>query len=256
MGSSFCFRSLALGLCLTWWWSAPLFAAEPEIREFRVIVDGQPQGTHRLRIADGERGETVVRVDAEVRIDFLVYAYVYAIQAEEAWKDGRLSRTSARIEDGSTRTRISGTIDSKGSKLNFNGKARTGRAAALSSIFWSLPAENIRKQPFVLLDVDTGELREARLEQRERGSVKAGDSNVDCTHYRISGGAQADLWFDAAGRLVRQESIEDGHRTVLSLSAIRREAPRTAQNTAGSTASGAASPARKSQDTAGSGRSR
>ena len=220
-----------------------------------MIVDGQPQGTHRLRIAGGERGETTVRVDSEVRIDYLVYAYVYAIHGEESWKDGRLNKTSARIEDGSTRTRISATVDSKGTKQNFNGQARTGSVATLSSIFWSLPVEGVRKQPFVLLDVDTGELREARLEQRERASVKTTDSAIECTHYRISGGAQADLWFDAEGRLVRQESIEDGHRTVLSLTAIRREAARTAQNTAGSTAMGAESPARKSRDTAGPGRS-
>lgn len=256
MGCPSRLRPLIPGLILALWLSAPLLAAEAEIREFRVIVDGQPQGTHRLRIAEGEGGETVVRVDSEVRIDFLVYAYVYAIHGEESWKDGRLNQTSARIEDGSTRARVSATVDSKGTKLNFNSQARTGRAAALSSIFWSLPPENVRQQAFVLLDVDTGELREARLQQRERASVKTGEATIACTHYRISGGAQADLWFDAEGRLVRQESIEDGHPTVLSLTAIRREPARTAQNTAGTTADGAESPDRKSKDTAGPGRSR
>lgn len=235
---------------------ASAFGSGIEIREFRVIVDGKPQGSHRLRIAEGDRQATTVRVDAEVKIDFLVYTYAYVIHAEESWKDGRLRQTTARIEDGAKRAKISATVGVKGTELNFNGQARTGRAAVLSSIFWSLPPEDVRPQAFVLLDVDTGELREARLEQRERASVKTAGSTIECTHYRVSGGAQADLWFDAAGRLVRQESIEDGHRTVLSLTAIQREPARAAHKTAGSTAAVAGPPARKSKDTAESVRSR
>src|SRR5437588_719541 len=45
---------------------------------------------------------------------------------------------------------------------------------------------------------------------------------VECTRCRISGQSEADLWYDAQGRLVRQISIEDGHRTLLELKELRR----------------------------------
>src|SRR5207247_336142 len=45
---------------------------------------------------------------------------------------------------------------------------------------------------------------------------------VTATHYRIRGDVDVDLWYDDEGRLVRQTSLESGHRTLLELTKIRR----------------------------------
>ncbi len=43
-----------------------------------------------------------------------------------------------------------------------------------------------------------------------------------CQHFRVTGeNLLVDLWYDSDGRLVRQESMEDGHRTVLDLLSVR-----------------------------------
>jgi hypothetical protein len=38
----------------------------------------------------------------------------------------------------------------------------------------------------------------------------------------VRGGVQVDVWYDQNERLVHQESLEDGHRTVLEITGIRR----------------------------------
>jgi len=49
----------------------------------------------------------------------------------------------------------------------------------------------------------------------------AGQS-VSAAHYRLVGDVKVDLWYDAQDRMLRQDSLEDGHRTVLELTRIRR----------------------------------
>jgi hypothetical protein len=41
-------------------------------------------------------------------------------------------------------------------------------------------------------------------------------------HYRLSGKVAVDVWYDGSERLVRQEWVEEGHRTVLELARVRR----------------------------------
>jgi hypothetical protein len=47
-------------------------------------------------------------------------------------------------------------------------------------------------------------------------------ANVQCAHWRVAGGAQVDLWYDGFDRLVREESLEDGHKTLLELIQVNR----------------------------------
>ena len=42
-------------------------------------------------------------------------------------------------------------------------------------------------------------------------------------HYKLSGKANVDLWYEFdSDRLARQEWVEDGHKTVVELSKIRK----------------------------------
>ena len=75
----------------------------------------------------------------------------------------------------------------------------------------------LTEEPYV--STDDAFVRAAKVTVNARVAGQA----VECAHYRVSGGAQADLWFDANERLVRQDSIEDGHRTVLELTRLQRE---------------------------------
>ena len=70
--------------------------------------------------------------------------------------------------------------------------------------------------------LDTGQLREARLVYVGKEQVAAAGQACECTHYKLTGGFDADLWYDAGERLVRQDWIEDGHPTRLELARVDR----------------------------------
>ena len=80
-----------------------------------------------------------------------------------------------------------------------------------------------RNRGVPLLDADTGKEIAANLQHVGTSQINVNGSAQNCAHYRVTGrGVQADLWYDSQERLVRQESIEDGHKTLLELSRIRR----------------------------------
>jgi hypothetical protein len=41
-------------------------------------------------------------------------------------------------------------------------------------------------------------------------------------HYKLTGKVNVDLWYDGSDRLVRQEWVESGHKTVLELVRVRQ----------------------------------
>ena len=52
--------------------------------------------------------------------------------------------------------------------------------------------------------------------------VEVTGQRLSCSRWRISGGAEAELWFDSQGLLVRQIGKEDGHPTELRLVSIHQ----------------------------------
>jgi hypothetical protein len=52
--------------------------------------------------------------------------------------------------------------------------------------------------------------------------VQLGNTLIPCTEYRLSGDVDVHVWLDAQGRVVRQQSVEDGHHTELRLTKIYR----------------------------------
>jgi hypothetical protein len=90
------------------------------------------------------------------------------------------------------------------------------------SSYWRLPSEKLRNQAISLLDADTGRVMNARLDYVGPGQVMVGGQPTNCSHFRVTGGAQVELWYDAQERLVRQEWVEDGHKAMLELTRIQR----------------------------------
>src|SRR5438045_2304411 len=79
------------------------------------------------------------------------------------------------------------------------------------------PAAELRERTLSWLDATAGRALAGRLQRVGPARLIVSGQTIDCTHYRVTGQAQADLWYDARDRLVRQETLEDGHRTVLVL---------------------------------------
>jgi hypothetical protein len=214
-------RAAWLGLCWLTIAPPPARPAGPEQRVFTVLVDGRPAGEYRLTVgADADGTETMTGV-AAVRVRHVLGQYRYSYQGSEVWKDGRLVRLDAATDDDGKKCDVRAAAEAAGLRVEANGQARLAPLDSWPTTYWRLPPTERRGRPLTLLDVDTGQSLAARLDAVGPARLTVAGRPLDCTRYRVTGQAQAELWFDAQDRLVRQETIEDGHKTVLELRDVR-----------------------------------
>ncbi len=191
-----------------------------EIREFEVRVDDRPAGIHRLSIkTDGVK--QTVGLQTDIKMDFIVYAYVFKFRGTEVWRDGRVVATDLRTEDGSKKRSFTLKAEGPIHQIAFNGK-QVGEVSpcTMTTAYWRLPAADLRAKRFPIMDVDTAKMHEATLTTVGTGTVNFGGRSINCRHFKIDGSSPAELWFDDQDLLVRQRSVEQGHPTELRLKQI------------------------------------
>ena len=199
----------------------PAAAGEVETRTFQVKVDGKPAGDYRMVIRE-EDGVTTVTGQASVSVRYFVYRYSYSYQGTEAWKDGRLQRLESQTNDDGKRYQVTAVAEGDQLHVWSNGNDHRTRADSWTTTYWRLADPKLRNQPVILLDADTGKDIRATLRFVGTQQLSVGGQVQECTHYRLAGGVSVELWYDAQERLVKQEAIEDGHRTALELTRINR----------------------------------
>ena len=197
-------------------------SADKEQRVFAVTVDGKPAGEYRMTITVDDGWEQLT-CSAAVRVKHLVGQYRYSYHGTEIWRGGRLQQLDAASDDDGIRHTVRAVTDLAGLHVTVDGKAQPDhRPGAWPTTYYRLPDGAKSATSLSLLDVDTGKVLAVRLSLVGQAKVTIADRPMDCTHYRVSGQAQAELWFDAPGRLVREETVEDGHKTVLELASVQK----------------------------------
>jgi hypothetical protein len=198
-------------------------AADVEARDFTILVDGKRAGEYHMTITRQDDGSFTMTGQADVRVTvMIVKTYTYSYRGTEVWKDGRLVRFDSQTNDDGKRFVVSAVADGNNLRIKANGQERLARPDIWLSTYWRLADPRFRNQGVPLVDADTGKDISATLQHVGSNSINVNGQMQTCVHYRVSGGVQVDVWYDAQERLVRQESIEEGHRTVLELSRIRR----------------------------------
>lgn len=208
-------------VCIVTFAAGPALAAEVETREFQVKVDGKPAGEYRQTIQH-DNGTYTITCQAEVRVRYFVVNYVYTFRGTEIWKDGRLVRLDSKTTDDKKRYDVSASASGDRLRVRANGVEHSTRGDAWTTTYWRLAPAKFRNQSVPLVDADTGRDIGATLQYVGANSIVVNGQPQNCAHYRVTGGVQVDLWYDAQERMVRQESIEDGHRTLLELTRISR----------------------------------
>lgn len=196
--------------------------SEPvEIREFEVRVDNRNAGIHRLTIkCEGEKQEVGIQTD--LRLDFVVYAYVFKFSGTEIWHEGRLSQSDIHVDDGGKKRAFSLKNDGDIQQISFNGKTVNGSAkGVMTTAYWQLPNPEIRSKPFPIVDIDSGKTHQATLTAVGSVNMTHAGQVLKCQHFKVDGPSPAELWFDDQGRLVRQQSVEVGHTVEIKLKQIR-----------------------------------
>jgi hypothetical protein len=159
---------------------------------------------------------------ADVRLSYLVYTYRYSYQGTEKWKDGRLLSLTSTTNDDGKRFSVAAQAEGDTLRVEINGQEHRTRPDVWTTTCWRSPDPRFRGQALSLIDADTGKDLPGRLHYLGTSERMVAGQTRPCSHYRVTGGMQAELWFDDQERLVRKESMEDGHRTVIELSRVKR----------------------------------
>jgi hypothetical protein len=204
------------------WAGGAARAADRETRDFTVRVDDKPAGDVHMTIHHQDDGSTQVSCDTDVFVKVLLIKYRYTYRGREIWKDGRLQRFASTCDDNGKRFEVTAVAEEAGLRVRVNGRERLAPSHTWLTSYWTLPDAKVREGVVPLLDADNGRELECRIQHVGTVQMPVLGQMQNVNHYRLTGKVQVDLWYDGAERLVRQEWMEDGHRTQLDLVRIRR----------------------------------
>jgi hypothetical protein len=92
----------------------------------------------------------------------------------------------------------------------------------MTSNYWRLPVRTHNGQALAIVDASTGVSQSIRVGDGLVGRIPLGDQEIPAAEYRLTGDVDVKLWLDAQGRIVHQQSIEQGYPTQLRLTRISR----------------------------------
>jgi hypothetical protein len=225
-------------------------AAEPreferETREFKVSVDGKGRGKCTIEISRRDDGSDKMHINAALSFNYVVYEYRYSSVGTEVWKDGRLVRLENIADYNGKKYVVKAKGDAKGMRVTVNDKSSLADADVWVTSYWRLPDHLAHADPAVgqgvvpaagsrparkdstvavaLLDSDKGQKLKGEVQRVGEEFITVAGKKSGCTHFRITGDVQVDVWYDASQRLVREETVESGHTTVMELTRIVAE---------------------------------
>ncbi|MGE5192626.1 MAG: DUF6134 family protein [Deltaproteobacteria bacterium] len=230
--------------------AATVGAAEPqelerETREFKVSVDGKGRGKCTIEISRREDGSDRMDVNAALSFNYVVYEYRYSSVGTEVWKNGRLVRLDNTADYNGTKYVVKAKADQKGLRVTVNDTTSQMEPDVWVTSYWRLPdrlaeadtAAGRRVVPtggrrpvrkgvtatIALLDSDKGQKLKGEVRRIGEETITVAGKKQTSTHFKISGDVKVDVWYDADQRLVRQETVESGHKTVMELTRIAVE---------------------------------
>ena len=197
-------------------------AADSEIRDFAIRVDGKPAGSASVTIQRQDDGTTIVTCNTNVRVKVLIKTYVYTCQTRETWKDGRLQQLASSCNDDGKQFQVSAVARADGVHVRVNGREHISKPEVWVSSYWTLPDAKLRDQVIPALEADNGRDMQGRLQFLGTAQIAVARQMQNVQHYRFNGPTRVELYYDAAQRLVRRSWVEEGHPTEMELVGIRR----------------------------------
>jgi hypothetical protein len=198
-------------------------AGDIEIRRFTVGVDGKKAGDYQMHIQRGADGTLTFSAQSEVRVTILaIPVYTYSYRAREVWKGGRLQSFESSGKEKSKEFNIRASLDGSALRVVANGQERRTRPDVWMTSCWQLPEARFRNNAVPLLGCDTGADLQGRLEFVAKEQIEIAGQTMSCAHYRVTKDVVHDVWYDAQERMVRDEWLSSGHRTVVEMTDIRQ----------------------------------
>jgi hypothetical protein len=197
-------------------------AADIETRDFAVLVSGKQAGEVHMTIHKQDNGSIQVRCDTDIKVPLVIGSYKYVYRGLEVWKDRRLVRLDSNTDDNGNRYLVSAVAETAGLRIKANNVERMARPEVWLTSYWCLPDPKLRADTIPIIDADTGKDLSGKLQfvANEKRHIAGQDTTLN--HYKLTGKVHVDLWYDGSERLVRQEWMEQGHKTVIELTRVRR----------------------------------
>jgi hypothetical protein len=197
-------------------------AADAETRDFAVSVAGKPVGEVHLTIKPRDDGTTTVNCDTDIYVNMLIGKYKFVFRGQEEWKGRRLVKFASNTDDNGKQFIVSGKAEAGGVRVKANNVEKLVKPEVWLTTYWSLPDPKLRDKELTILDADNGKVMTATIKYVATEKLKIGGKEATLNHYRLSGDVKMDLWFDGSERLVRQEWVEQGHKTIVELTGVRK----------------------------------
>jgi YD repeat-containing protein len=198
-------------------------ASDVETREFKVLVDGKRAGDAQMTIHRADDGTLSMHCDTEINVKvgpIRVYSYKY--RGRETWKDGKLVRFQSTCNDDGKHYDVQAEAKDDGLHVTVNNVERTVNGDVWLTSYWQEPDKKKYDTQVALVDADCGRDLDGQLRLLGAEQKIVDGREQQLKHFELTGKVNVELWYDAAGRLVRQEWLEEGHRTRLELKYIRR----------------------------------
>jgi hypothetical protein len=186
-----------------------------EERTYSVTVDGRPAGELCISFQSDSKGTTAVTVRAESPP--LAFEY----RGAETWKDGRLTR----LEGAGSESGRKGGVTLVAAKDAYALKAGVKEVRIRDEVWPTSGAmlSDPDRNPLVV-DVLTGDVLRAKVENVGADRVTVGGKPVPVTHFRVTAGGQRwDVWYDADQRLAKRVWTRDGRTVTAELTKVRRD---------------------------------
>ncbi len=209
--------------CAVLWpaWSVAR-AADVETRDFNVFVDGKRAGAAHMTIQKADDGTITMSCDTDITVPVLFFTYKYSYRGREVWKDGKLQRFDSTCNDDGKRYVVTAAAEEKGVRFKVNNAERIVSRDVWLTSYWSKPDKKMVDKAVPLVDADTGRDLECKVSQVGPEEVTVSGQAMKLQRYKLTGQVEVELWYDSADRLARQEWVEDGHRTIVELTKIRK----------------------------------
>ena len=194
---------------------------EQQTRNYSISIDGTRRGQSTAQFRSNGR-VVQIRSESSIRINYLVYRYNYSSSGTELWKDGRITAVDNTSDYNGKQYILKGAATPGGLQIATNGETTVVSSDVWDTSYLFLPDRLTRvgAASVVLLDSDRGHRLVGKVEFVGAETLSVAGGQPECTHYRISGDVQVDVWFDASRRLVRQESRESGHKVRFELLSV------------------------------------
>ncbi len=205
------------------WASSSLRADEVEVREYAVLIDGKESGQTTITVAQKGDAPLYMKANGTVKFRRFFFEFNYSFDAEEWWKDNKLVGLRTVSTEQGKRTELAAGIAGNQLVVQSFGKSTAVSPDVWTSSYWKLPDARFHNNRVPILDVESGKETPATLQYVGTEKLTIAGNPQDCFHFKVTGiPIPYDLWFDRQHRMVRQEFVESGLKTVVQMSQIRR----------------------------------